>query len=293
MSARRRDRIAAAFVIVVALLAAGSAGAHFVLDANGPPAQAQQGPSADRSVAVAWMADQVSRTVAVSCDPAMCAALRQHGFRDLMELTSGGTTLLRSAVVVATSVIRQEVGGALTSVYAPDVIARFGTGAGQIDIRTVAQHGAAKYRQQLSADERDRRESGSELLTSTRIVIAPVARVQLTSGQVDSRVLVTIAALAGQRPVKILAFGDSGPGAATGPSPLRSVDVTQVPGGKQLTSAAFVRTTLGFLRAQQQPYYASWVDRIPLPDGGTAVRVIFSAPSPLGLLGSPASPAGG
>ncbi len=155
-----------------------------------------------------------------------------------MELTSGGTTLLRSAVVVATSAIRQEVGGALTSVYAPDVIARFGTGAGQIDIRTVAQDGAAKYRQQLSADQRERRESGSELLTSTRIVIAPVARVQLTSGQVDSRVLVTIAALAGQRPVKILAFGDSGPGAATGPSPLRSVDVTQVPGGKQLTSAA-------------------------------------------------------
>lgn len=240
------------------------------------------------------MAGQVSRTAVISCDPAMCTALRSHGFRDLMALTSGGSALLRSAVVVATSAIRQEVGSALTSVYAPDLLARFGRGAGQIDIRTVARDGAAKYQQQLSADERERRESGSELLTSPRIVIAPVARVQLTSGQVDSRILLTIAALAVQRPVKILAFGDSGPGAATGPSPLRSVDVTQVPGGKQLTGAAFVRTTLGFLRVQRPPYYASWVDRIRLPDGGIAVRVIFSAPSPLGLLiNSAAGPSGG
>jgi hypothetical protein len=238
------------------------------------------------------MAGQVSRTAAVSCDPAMCAALRQHGFRDLMELTSGGTTLLRSAVVVATSTLRQEVGGALTSVYAPDVIARFGTGAGQVDIRTVARDGAAKYRQQLSADEQERRKSGSQMLSNPRLVVVPVARVQLSSGQVDSRVLVTIANLAGQRPVKILAFGDSGPDAATGPSPLRSVDVTQVPGGKQLTRAQFVRTTLAFLHTQEPPYYALAVREIRLPEGGTAIRVIFSAPSPFGLLtGSvPAAP---
>lgn len=294
MSARRRDRIAAVSVIVVAVLAGGSAAIHVFGNNSGPPARAAVGQAAVRNTVATWMAGQVSRTAVISCDPAMCTALRSHGFRDLMELTSGGSTLLRSAVVVATSAIRQEVGSALTSVYAPDLLARFGTGAGQIDIRTVARDGAAKYQRQLSADERERRESGSELLTSTRIVVAPMARVQLTSGQVDSRILLTIAALAARRPVKILAFHNSGPGAATGPSPLRSVDVTQVPGGEQLTRAAFVRTTLGFLKAQQPPFYASGVQEIRLPDGGTVVRVIFSAPSPLGLLLSPTvGPSGG
>jgi hypothetical protein len=211
-----------------------------------------------------------------------------------MELRSGGTAVLHSVVVVATSAIRQEVGGILGSVYAPGVLARFGKGAAQIDIRMVARQGPATYQQQLKADQRERRESGAELLTSSRIAATPAARRQLTSGSVDSRLLVTIATLAGQRPVKILGFGNSGPGVTPAASPLRSVEVTQVPGGRQLPRAEFVRSTLAFLRAQRTPFYASGVEEIKMTGGGTALRVIFAAPSPLGLLsGAVATPPGG
>jgi hypothetical protein len=297
MSARRRDRLAGAAVIVVAVLAAGSAAGHEMLSGRPAPATPSAATQASiRNLAATWVAEQVSRAAIVSCDPVMCSALRAHGFpvSDLMEFNSGGPALLHSGVVVATSALRQEVGAALSSVYAPGVIARFGTGAGQIDIRMVAQHGPVKYAEQLIADQQERRESGAELLTSSRIVAAPAARAQLNSGQVDSRLLVTIAALAGQRPVKILRFGDSGPGATPASSPLRSVELTQVPGGKQLTRAAFVRSTLSFLRAQHTPFYASGVQEIRMTGGVTALRVVFSAPSPLGLLsGSVASEPGG
>jgi len=248
------------------------------------------------NLAATWVAEQVSRAAIVSCDPVMCDVLRQHGFpvSDLMELRPGGTGVLHSVVVVATSAIRQEVGGILSSVYAPGVLARFGKGARQIDIRTVAQQGPATYQQQLSADQRARRESGAELLTSSRITATPSARRELTAGLVDSRLLVTIAALAGQRPVKILGFGHSGPGVTPATSPLRSVELTQMPGGRQLPRAEFLRSTLAFLRAQRSPFYASGVQEIRMTGGGTALRVIFSAPSPLGLLsGAVATPPGG
>jgi len=146
----------------------------------------------------------------------------------------------------------------------------------------------------LSADQRARRESGAELLTSSRIAATPSARRELTAGLVDSRLLVTIAALAGQRPVKILGFGHSGPGVTPATSPLRSVELTQMPGGRQLPRAEFLRSTLAFLRAQRSPFYASGVQEIRMTGGGTALRVIFSAPSPLGLLsGAVATPPGG
>jgi len=41
-----------------------------------------------------------------------------------------------------------------------------------------------------------------------------LAGLQLASGQVDSRVLLALADLAGQHPISIVQFGDDGPGAS-------------------------------------------------------------------------------
>jgi hypothetical protein len=298
MTARRRDRLAAAAVIGLALLAAGSAVAHEVLGSGHASSSPGAAPAASvaRNAAAAWVAKQVSRAAIVSCDPVMCSALHNHGFPvgDLLALHSGGATLAHSGVVVATSVIRSEIGSSLGSVYAPTVIARFGAGSSQIDIRAVAPNGAASYKVLLKADQKLRREAGSQLLRSDRIVAAARARLQLTGGEVDSRLIITMAALAGIHPIDVLAFGDPGPGAPLSVSPLRSVELTQEPGRQHLSGTAFVRSTLAFLRQQHAPFYASGVQEIRLAGGGLALRVWFSAPSPLGLLaGSGAGPAGG
>jgi hypothetical protein len=76
----------------------------------------------------------------LSCDPAMCAVLVQHGIPagNLLVLGPGSTDPLGSAVVLATAAVRNMFGSRLDSVYAPDTLASFGAGQAQIDIRIVA-----------------------------------------------------------------------------------------------------------------------------------------------------------
>ena len=175
-----------------------------------------------RKRAAAWVAGQVSRTATVSCDPVMCRALKADRIpdSDLLQLRPGAPAPLRSQVVVATPAIRRQFGNRLESVYAPRVLASFGSGSLRIDIRAIAPHGAAAYESALRADLRARKEFGTALLGISRITVSATARRQLSAGQVDARLLFTIQGLAAQSPVYIMAFSDSGPGASAG-IPLR------------------------------------------------------------------------
>jgi hypothetical protein len=173
--------------------------------------------------------------------------------------------------------------------YAPDVLASFGTGPARIDVRAIAQHGAAAYKSTLKADLAGRKESGAELLHTDRIVVAPAARAALSAGEVDPRLLVTIVGLAAAHPIEVIMFTDAAPGANPDVSPLRSAELTQPPGAPATSSSAFVKSTLGFLSEQgASPQESSFdvysTQRVPLPLGGQALRVEFPAPSPLGLL---------
>ena len=51
-----------------------------------------------------------------------------------------------SQIVVDTTVLRNQLGSQLPSVYAPVIIASFGTGASRVDVRVEAPDGAAAYR---------------------------------------------------------------------------------------------------------------------------------------------------
>ena len=152
----------------------------------------------------------------------MCQALEKHGIpaRGLHELKPGAPAPLHSDVIVVTAAIRAEFGASLTSVYAPGVIASFGSASTRIDIRVIAPEGAAAYRSALSADLAARKKAGAQLLRIGRISAPATARRQLTAGQVDSRLLLTLAELASQWPVSIVTFGDLAPGASPG-IPLR------------------------------------------------------------------------
>jgi hypothetical protein len=265
----------AAILVAVAVARTMGGSSHAAAGSGGSAGRA----AAVRGLAATWVAGQVSRADVISCDPVMCAALRAHGVpaARLLPLT-GRRDPLRSAVIVATATVRAELGPRLAAVDAPAVIASFGAAAGRIQVRAVAPRGPAAYRAMLAADLTQRRESGAELLHSGRVSVSTLARAELAAGEVDARLLVTLAALAALHPVDVVSFGDGGPGASLTVSPYRSAVVTQAGTG----SAAPV---LAFLRAQRPPLAAALAQQLSLGAGRTAVRVEFAAPSPLGLLG--------
>ena len=78
----------------------------------------------------------------------VCTNLVSAGFPSGNLVTLGPTSNdpLGSTLVVATGPIRAQYGSRLVSVYAPAVIASFGSGNARIDIRLVYPGGAAKYR---------------------------------------------------------------------------------------------------------------------------------------------------
>ena len=238
--------------------------------------------AATRGQAAGWTARQVSSDAIVACDPAMCAALEASGLpasRLLMLGTATGDPL-GSDVVVATPAVRNEFGARLGGVYAPLVIASFGAGAGRIDVRAIAPDGAAAYESGLAADRSARTAAGGQLLRNRRIKVSAAARAALAGGDVDSRLLVTLAALAAEQPLRIVAFGDPSPGVSAA-VPLRSAQIasTRAPARR----SAALRSMLSFLNAQRAPYEPAQASIA----GTSVLNVEFAAPSPLGLLKGP------
>lgn len=212
----------------------------------------------------------------------MCAALQADGLPGtrLLVLRTAAANPLGSDVVLATLAVRNEFGTRLQSVYAPLVIASFGAGSGRIDLRAIAPDGAVAYQAALAADARSRIAAGGQLLNNPHIIVAAPAREALSAGDVDPRLLMMLAALAAQQPVRITAFGSPSPGASR-LVPLRSVELA--PLGSGTKAAASLRSMLSFFDGQRQPF-------LPLRAGlagSSALTVEYAAPSPLGLLGSP------
>jgi hypothetical protein len=211
----------------------------------------------------------------------MCAALQADGLpaTRLLVLGTAAANPLGSDVVLATLAVRNEFGSRLQSVYAPVVIASFGTGSGRIDVRAIAPDGAAAYRAALAADARSRIAAGLQLLNNPNIIAAAPAIKALSAGDVDPRLLMMLAALAAQQPVPVTAFGSPSPGASQ--VPLRSVRLA--PLGSGAKAAASLRSMLSFFDGQRQPFQPLRAGLV----GSSALTVEYAAPSPLGLLGSP------
>jgi hypothetical protein len=268
--------VAAVFLAVEA--ANGLTASHLTAadhaDHTAAPAALTQA-DAVRDRAAAWVASQVSTGAIVACDQAMCSLLVRHGFpaANLLVLAPGAPDPLGSALVVATGAVRDMFGGRLATVYAPQIVASFGTGPARIDMRAVAPDGAAAYRSALAADLQARRAAGLQLLADPQVSGSASARADLAAGRVDARLLITLAAMAHTEPVRILAFGGDGPGAGPG-TPARTAELAAPP--------ATAQAMLAFVRAQRPPYLAAGSS---LSQGVLSVE--FSAPSPLGLLQPP------
>jgi len=272
---RRRYRPAALVASALVLVAGGSlAVALSARGSSSAPGHAVPGPT----LAVAWVAHEVSRTATVACDPAMCRALEASGVEKLLVLGPATSDPRRSQLIIATAAVRQEFGASLGSAYAPSVIASFGSGSARVDIRVVAPDGPAAYEAALNTDVQNRKQAGAELLGSPRVVAAAPARRQMLAGQVSSQLLIVMTSLATLHPVDILAFGDSAPGASAG-IPLRSAELSESDG------SAVVEKWLSFLRVQRNPYLPA-VMQTTRVDGQPVLLIEFAAPTPLGLFAS-------
>ncbi len=244
-----------------------------------------QPPAVVRRQAAAWAASQLSRSAIVACDPVMCAALRRAGLPagDTLRLGPGGPAdPLGSDVVVATAAVRAEFGNRLAKVYAPLVLAAFGSAGARIEIRVSAPDGAAAYLRQVSEDRAARRSLGTELADNSRVSIGAGCRAQLTGGRVDLRLLSLLATAADLYRLHIVALGDAGPGASP-QIPLRSAEVT-VGGG--YPSSGWLRSVISFMNAQRQPFRPARIELLRASRGREFLLIEFAAPSPLGPLSS-------
>ena len=284
--------------LIVAALFCGGAGAVALARgtivgkgaANGgqPPGDAAiAAAAAARTAAAAWMARQVAPAAIVACDPQMCALLQSKGIPAgrLLVLGAGNAGPLGSDVIVSTAAVRDEFGSRLTGVYAPVALATFGSGSAQVAVRVVAADGSAAYRRSLQADVTARRAAGALLLRNPHVRVSPAGRRELAAGQVDARLLSALGALASLYQVDVAGFGAPAAGADPG-VPLRWADISSVPAGRG-RDAATLNSVKRFLLAQQDPFRPADVTPLRLASGHAVLHVEYTAPNPLGLLGTP------
>jgi hypothetical protein len=115
-------------------------------------------------------------------------------------------------------------------------------------------------------------------LANKNIHASAAARMDLSDGMVDPRLLVTLSALAAKMPVQLILFDDSSPGASA-EVPLRGAEIGAA-------GASGLSAIMGFLAAQRSDYLPSNYKKITIDGGRSVVAVQFDAPGPLGLNGT-------
>ena len=178
-------------------------------------------------------------------------------------------------VIVATPALRSQFGPRLATVYAPLLLASFGTGAQRIDIRYLAPGGTAAFEATLAPAEHARIQAGQQLLSNKNVQASAQARAALLAGDVDPRLLVTLGLLAHEMPVRLVAFDDSSPG-TTSDIPLRGAEIGA-------SASAGLSAMLAFL-AQQTTYQPSQYHEARIASG-QVVTMQYDAPGPMGLTG--------
>jgi hypothetical protein len=284
---RRRMMMAGLVVLALLVVTVGAATILVVMHETSSPTTGTTTSAAvtQRQDAAQWVAAHVSHDVPVACDKAMCAALGASGFpqNELRELGSASSPPLTSAVVVETAAVRGLFGTSLSSLYAPAVLAAFGSGETQINIRIVAPHGAAAYEQELAQDRISRKAAEVALLGANQITVSPIAETQLLAGEVDSRLLSALTSLAASLPIDIVNFQNVGPGAGAD-MPLRDADLATTDSAAHTSSSEYLQTLQAQLNTGPGTHPAAMITGF-LSGGQDILRVEFPAPSPLGLLG--------
>jgi len=237
-----------------------------------------------RASTARWVAREITRGAIIACDAVMCGDLYRAGVpsASLSEIKSSAPDPFGTDVIVATPALRSVFGSRLDSEYAPSILATFGHGPSQVQVRVVAADGAAAYLTALSRDLAARKTVGDQLAGNSRIAMPSGARAQLVAGLVDPRLLLMLPALAAQHPIKVVAFFDQAPGA--GPYvPLTGVELSGTDRRAGLRARAYSGWLVSFARTQIAQFQASSITTAH-NNGRPVVFVRFSRPTPLGLI---------
>ena len=273
-----RRRIGAglvSFVLVASSSGRGRRGGHAFWPARHPAARRPVPPRCARRRWSAvrpplWVAQQVSHDVTVSCDEVMCAALEARGFpsrpgRPRPTLPDP----VPSVVVVETAAVRDTV--------RQHPRHRLGAGCPRRPSARAPRaspsawsHLTAPLRTGplLRATWPPGRKPGPRLLNDPQITLSAAARNELAAGQVDSRLVLALASLAGRQPISIVQFGNIGPGAAP-VLPLRFGDLAENDQAAHLSRSAYARSVRGYLSTAS-----------PCPPGRTVTVVAARRPRP-------------
>jgi hypothetical protein len=284
---------AASAAVVVALVGASVVVSRDLAAEQHQPSRQQHQRAGPRpagttltGLAAAWIAAQVSTSDVVSCDLTTCRALEAAGVaagRLLVLQRGGARAALSSAVIAETAAVRADVGTRFNARYAPVVLASFGSGAAQIEVRVVTASGAAAYRSALATDLDARRQATTELLGNRKFTASDAARRQLRSLRVDERLVIMISFLTTLDRVSVVAFGDSGPGLGAD-GPLRSAElVIKTKSGRPATQAG-LEQALTTVKQSLTPYRATLAKIIRLDGGREGISVEYAAPTPLGII---------
>lgn len=199
----------------------------------------------------------------------------------LLVAGAGNAGPLGSDVIVSTAAVREELGSRLTIVSTPVALATSGPGSSQVTVRVVAADGSADNLCSFRADATARRAAGA-LLRNQDVRVSPAGRRELAAGQVDTRLLSAIGALATPYHVDITGFGAPSAGASPG-VPLRSAGISlTLP--RRGRDAATLNSVKRFLLAQRAPFRPADVTTMRLASGQAMLHAEFTAPGPLGLL---------
>jgi hypothetical protein len=290
----------AAALVTLILLVAGAGGLALTLSRRGASPQRPTGRPARispltaealaRRQAITWILHQVSPAAIVTCDTQVCGDLASSGFpsSNLLPLGPVSNDTLGGDLVVATATVRNQFGSHL-AVWAPAVIASFGTGNTRIDIRWAYPGGAKAYRGSLRAARRARKAAYAELLTNSSIQLSATAKSQLLSGQVDPQLPLLLVIMAHSHPLRVADFAGQSPGGGPA-SLLRWMDLATTVRVPHLTRAAYLRWMLSFIGTQRAEYHPDWVQQVTVPGGQAVLRIGYGAPSPLSYPGPGAGP---
>jgi hypothetical protein len=238
---------------------------------------ALQTAAANRGQAADWIAQQVLPSVLIGCDPLMCQALQAANVSAsrLSMVQPSAPDPLGVEVIVATPALRSQFGPRLATVYAPQVLASFGTGTQRIDIRYLAPGGTAAFEASLASARRARIQAGQQLLSNKNVLASAQARGALLAGNADPRLLITLGLLAHEMQVRLVIFDDPSPGVGSA-VPLRGAEIGA-------TGSAGLSAVLAFL-TQQTTYQPSHFSQIRIASG-QVVTMQYDAPGPLGMNG--------
>jgi Protein kinase domain len=240
--------------------------------------------AAARARAVSWILHQASPAAFVACDEVVCRGLARGGFPsvNLNLIGPGSNDLLGSNLVVATAAVRNQFGSRL-DVWAPAVLASFGTGTARIDIRWAYPGGVTAYRRALPGSLRALKATEALLLTNTNVRLSATAKAQLRSGQVDPRLPELLSIMAHSHPLHVVDFASQSPGG--GPASLmRWMDLATTVPGAHVRRVAYTGWMRSFFGGQRSVYHPDWVQQVTLPNGQAVLRIGYGAP---GLLRQP------